>query len=92
MILFNFLALLCRETCPIVDLEIVQDPAKLSLSFYQKMRMEIEQLEGKFKLGQERSPADKQSLLKNLESAKPARSIRELTASFYRRNPSTDRL
>jgi transcriptional regulator len=47
--------------------------------------MEIELLEGKFKLGQERNPADKQSLLKNLESAKPARSIRELTASFYRR-------
>ena len=47
--------------------------------------MEIELLEGKFKLGQERSPADKRSLLKNLESAKPARSIRDLTASFYQR-------
>jgi len=47
--------------------------------------MEVELLEGKFKLGQERSAADKQSLLKNLESAKPARSIRDLTASFYRR-------
>jgi transcriptional regulator len=47
--------------------------------------MEIELLEGKFKLGQERSAADKQSLLKNLGSAKPARSIRELTASVYQR-------
>ena len=47
--------------------------------------MEIELLEGKFKLGQERSAADKQSILKNLESAKPARSIRDLTASFYQR-------
>jgi len=51
--------------------------------------MEVELLEGKFKLGQERSAADKQALLKNLESAKPARSIRDLTASFYRRqNPA----
>src|SRR5882724_5391087 len=47
--------------------------------------MEVELLEGKFKLGQERSAADKQSVLKNLESAKPARSIRDLTAGFYQR-------
>jgi transcriptional regulator len=47
--------------------------------------MEIELLEGKFKLGQERSPSDKRSLLKNLASAKPARSLRDLTASFYQR-------
>ena len=46
--------------------------------------MEVELLEGKFKLGQDRSAADKQGLLKNLESAKPARSLRDLTASFYR--------
>ena len=51
--------------------------------------MDIELLEGKFKLGQERSPADKQSLLKNLESAKPARSIRDLTAAFYQRQRPT---
>ena len=47
--------------------------------------MEIEQLEGKFKLGQERSPADRESLLKHLESARPARSLREFTAAFYKR-------
>ena len=32
--------------------------------------MEVELLEGKFKLGQDRSPADKQSLLKNLGNGK----------------------
>jgi transcriptional regulator len=47
--------------------------------------MQIELLEGKFKLGQDRSDADKQAILKNLASAKPARSIYELTAEFYKR-------
>ena len=47
--------------------------------------MQIELLEGKFKLGQERSDADKQALLKNLALAKPARSISEFTADFYKR-------
>lgn len=47
--------------------------------------MEIEQLEGKFKLGQERSAADKERILRNLRSAKQGRSIHELTAGFYRR-------
>ena len=47
--------------------------------------MQIELLEGKFKLGQERSDADKQAILKNLASAKPARSIYEFTAEFYKR-------
>ncbi len=47
--------------------------------------MEIERLEGKFKLGQERSAADKEGILRNLRSAKQGRSIHELTASFYRR-------
>ena len=45
--------------------------------------MEIELIEGKFKLGQERSAADKESILRNLGSAKPERSIHDLTASFY---------
>ena len=44
--------------------------------------LEIELLEGKFKLGQDRSPADKQSLLKKLDGSKgaalPARLHREL--------------
>ena len=47
--------------------------------------MEIEGIEGKFKLGQERSAADKESIVRNLRSAKPERSIGELTASFYER-------
>jgi transcriptional regulator len=47
--------------------------------------MEVELLEGKFKLGQDRSPADRQSLLKKLGDAKTPRSLREFTASFYER-------
>jgi transcriptional regulator len=47
--------------------------------------MQIELLEGKFKLGQERSDADKQAILKNLQSAKSARSISDFTAEFYKR-------
>ena len=47
--------------------------------------MQIELLEGKFKLGQERGDADKQAILKNLQSVKPARSIYEFTAEFYKR-------
>jgi transcriptional regulator len=47
--------------------------------------MQIELLEGKFKLGQERNDADRQAILKNLASAKPARSIYEFTADFYKR-------
>jgi transcriptional regulator len=47
--------------------------------------MEIEVLEGKFKLGQERSEADKEGVLKGLQSARAARSIHDFTDSFYRR-------
>lgn len=46
--------------------------------------MEIEQLEGKFKLGQERRAVDREGVLKGLKSRKE-RSIGELTASFYER-------
>lgn len=45
--------------------------------------LEIEQLEGKFKLGQDRSAADQQSLLKNLGDARAPRSLRDFTAAFY---------
>ncbi len=45
--------------------------------------MEIELLEGKFKLGQDRSPADKESLLKKLDNGKSPPSLRDFTASFY---------
>jgi transcriptional regulator len=47
--------------------------------------MDIEQLEGKFKLGQERSETDKAGILKNLKTGYKERSIEELTASFYKR-------
>src|ERR1700691_6118162 len=47
--------------------------------------MQIDLLEGTFKLGQERSDADKQAILKNLQSAKSARSISDFTAEFYKR-------
>jgi transcriptional regulator len=48
--------------------------------------MEIDLLEGKFKLGQERSDADKESMLSKLSAAKPERSMRDFTASFYSRS------
>lgn len=49
--------------------------------------MEIELLEGKFKLGQERSPADRASLLEHLKSAKSDRSIHAFTEAFYNSRP-----
>jgi transcriptional regulator len=53
--------------------------------------MEIERLEGKFKLGQERSESDREGLLRNLRSAKQARSIYDLTASFYQRAKTAEK-
>jgi Transcriptional regulator len=47
--------------------------------------MQIEMLEGKFKLGQERSEQDKQGIVKNLQAAKPDQSIGDFTAGFYER-------
>jgi transcriptional regulator len=47
--------------------------------------MEVELLEGKFKLGQERSAADKQKILKNLATAKASPSLHDFTESFYNR-------
>jgi transcriptional regulator len=47
--------------------------------------MEIERLEGKFKLGQERSEAVRKAILKNLRAAQPARSMYEFTSAFYKR-------
>ncbi|MDP3000888.1 MAG: hypothetical protein Q8N47_25620, partial [Bryobacterales bacterium] len=53
--------------------------------------MEIELLEGKFKLGQQASPADQQDLLRNLQSAAPGRSMYQFTADFYKRSkPSAE--
>jgi transcriptional regulator len=49
--------------------------------------MPIESLEGKFKLGQERSEADKQGVLEHLGQAKRReRSLHDLTASYYKRS------
>lgn len=47
--------------------------------------MEIESIEGKFKLGQERSSGDRASIVKNLGLAKHERSMQDFTASFYER-------
>jgi transcriptional regulator len=47
--------------------------------------MEITRLEGKFKLGQERSPADREGLLRNLGSARAPRGLRDFTAAFHER-------
>jgi transcriptional regulator len=47
--------------------------------------MEIDAIEGKFKLGQERSEGDRQGVLANLPTAKPhERTLQELTAAFYK--------
>jgi len=49
--------------------------------------MTVESLEGKFKLGQERSDGDKQGLLEHLGQAKRReRSLQDFTASFYKRS------
>lgn len=46
--------------------------------------MRIELLEGKFKLGQERPEADRQGILKYLQTARAERSLHDLTENFYR--------
>lgn len=48
-------------------------------------QMEIELLEGKFKLGQDRSDADKKAMLAGLQAAKPAPSMHDFAAEFYKR-------
>jgi len=69
------------------------DFSKLPESYTRRMiggilgfEMEIEGLEGKFKLGQDRDGADREGILRNLRSAKQSRSIHDLTASFYERS------
>jgi transcriptional regulator len=50
--------------------------------------MQIEALEGKFKLGQERSDDDKRRVLDHLRQGAPReRSLHDLSASFYKRSP-----
>ena len=49
--------------------------------------MQIDSLEGKFKLGQDRSESDKQGVLEHLLLAAPReRSLHDFSASFYRRS------
>jgi transcriptional regulator len=49
--------------------------------------MQIDSLEGKFKLGQDRSESDKQGVLEHLLVAAPReRSLHDFSASFYRRS------
>src|SRR5262249_50323903 len=48
-------------------------------------QMDIELLEGKFKLGQDRSEADKSAMLKNLRLANQPRSMPDFAAEFYKR-------
>jgi transcriptional regulator len=51
--------------------------------------MEIEAIEGKFKLGQERSQGDRDGVLAHLPAAKPhERTLTEVTAAFYKLRPS----
>jgi transcriptional regulator len=47
--------------------------------------LEIELLEGKFKLGHDRSAADRQSLLTKLKEGKQPRGLPEFTAAFFER-------
>jgi transcriptional regulator len=77
------------------ELNSTYDLAKLPQSYTSGLiggilgfELEIELLEGKFKLGQERSEADKQGILQHLRIAHPERSLYDLTASFYARPKS----
>lgn len=48
-------------------------------------QMQIEEIEGKCKLGQERSEVDRQSIVKHLESAWHEPTMADFTAAFYER-------
>lgn len=47
-------------------------------------QMDIARLEGKFKLGQDRSEADRHGVLEHLKTARGERSLYELTEAFYK--------
>lgn len=68
------------------------DLAKLPDSYVNGMlggivgfEMQIELLEGKFKLGQERPAADREGILRNLRDAKQGPNMHDFTAAFYER-------
>ena len=48
-------------------------------------RLRVESLEGKFKLGQERSEADRNGIVRHLKANPPERSVGDFTAAFYQR-------
>jgi transcriptional regulator len=48
-------------------------------------RLPVDSLEGKFKLGQERSQGDRDGILRGLKGSAPEGSIADLTAKFYSR-------
>ncbi len=48
--------------------------------------MKIEQVEAKFKLGQDRQPGDREGVLKGLKNGRHERSLLELTEAYYRRS------
>jgi transcriptional regulator len=49
--------------------------------------MPIDRLEGKFKLGAERSAADREGILEGLRQSLPERTLYQVTEGWYRRNP-----
>ena len=51
----------------------------------QAFDFDVESLEGKFKLGQERGSADRSGILEHLKSARTEPSIHDFTAAFYER-------
>ena len=72
----------------------VWDYSKLPDSYLKGMRqgivayeMTIDRVEAKFKLGHERSAADREGTLQGLATSKMERNILELTRDYYKRNP-----
>jgi transcriptional regulator len=68
------------------------DFSKLPDSFLKGMRqgivayeMVIDQIEAKFKLGQDRAPDDRAGILKGLKTGRKERSLLELTEAYYAR-------
>jgi transcriptional regulator len=68
------------------------DYGKLPDSYLKGMRggivpyeMKIEQVEAKFKLGQERTPADRESVVKGLKANRKERNLAEFTEAYYAR-------
>ncbi len=90
--LHEFLAKLIRTFESRYTASSTYDFGKLPSSYVYGMiegivgfEMQIDLLEGKFKLGQERTDEDKAGILRNLGSARQDLSIRDLTAGFYDR-------